>query len=438
MRFTFVASVLFASACGEVVQPTAAITITQSGNGMGTIESSDGQSCAEATCTLELALGSVVTLTPNAATGSNFTGWTGACESGGPCTFSVTDDASLTAEFTLQKIAVTVTKTGGGVAKIVSSPAGIDCGATCTAEFDYGTMVTLTAEATAGTTLVGWSGGGCSGTSPCATMVTDATTITADLGCDTGSQTFNVTSAIEEFTVPACVTSITIDTYGGQGGDEGGLGARAQGTFAVSGGTKLVVLVGDQGGTAGVNGGGGGGSFVYGNEFALNPLIAAGGGGGKAIGCTPGPGSATTAPTNSSGGAGNAPGGSIGNGGQGGAMTGTPGTPGTGGGGAGFRTAGGNGTVASAGGGGQPPRLTAAGGAAGNLGATGGFGGGGGSAGNAGAGGGGGGYTGGGGGHGWNNSAWGCGGGGGSYNAGTAQINQAGVRMGAGQVIISW
>jgi DNA-binding beta-propeller fold protein YncE len=47
-------------------------------------------------------------------------------------------------------------KTGGG--KVTSAPAGIDCGSTCTAEYDEGTEVVLAATPAEGSTFVGWSG----------------------------------------------------------------------------------------------------------------------------------------------------------------------------------------------------------------------------------------------------------------------------------------
>ncbi|MDP9258205.1 MAG: hypothetical protein M3Q31_16880, partial [Actinomycetota bacterium] len=46
--------------------------------------------------------------------------------------------------------ALTVTKAGAGSGSVSSSPAGIDCGATCSASFAQGTVVTLTATAAAG------------------------------------------------------------------------------------------------------------------------------------------------------------------------------------------------------------------------------------------------------------------------------------------------
>ena len=51
---------------------------------------------------------------------------------------------------------LTVTASGGGSVK--SAPAGIDCGATCSASFTEGTQVTLSTSAPAGTAFSDWDG----------------------------------------------------------------------------------------------------------------------------------------------------------------------------------------------------------------------------------------------------------------------------------------
>ncbi|MDE2180609.1 MAG: hypothetical protein KGJ40_07160, partial [candidate division NC10 bacterium] len=53
---------------------------------------------------------------------------------------------------------LTVTKAGTGSGTVTSSPAGINCGSTCSGSFASGTAVTLTATADAGSTFAGWSG----------------------------------------------------------------------------------------------------------------------------------------------------------------------------------------------------------------------------------------------------------------------------------------
>lgn len=71
---------------------------------------------------------------------------------------------------------LTVSKTGSG--SVSSSPAGINCGATCSATFVDNAVVTLTATPAAGYSFTGWSGA-CSGTGSCTVSMTDAQSVTA-------------------------------------------------------------------------------------------------------------------------------------------------------------------------------------------------------------------------------------------------------------------
>ncbi len=247
-------------------------------------------------------------------------------------------------------------------------------------------------------------------------------------------QTFNYTGSIQSYTVPSCVSSITINANGAEGEagcyNQPGEGAQITGTFTVTPGEVLNVIVGQQPTSNGCGGpyycgAGGGGSYVWNPSSSAQPLIAAGGGGGSSWGSdTSGPGSATTTPTNSNNNA-NGAGGSGGGGGTGVTSAGGGGWTG-------------NGTAGIGGcGGGFSVYNGAAGGAAGSPGAIGGFGGGGGCYGNNGSGGGGGGYNGGGGGTSGGIGGWGGGGGGGSYNAGTNQTNIKGGWSGNGKVVIT-
>jgi hypothetical protein len=74
---------------------------------------------------------------------------------------------------------LTVTKDGTGSGSITSIPAGIDCGPTCSATFDHGTVVTLTAAADIDSTFSGWSGACTNASGPCVTAVTQARDVTA-------------------------------------------------------------------------------------------------------------------------------------------------------------------------------------------------------------------------------------------------------------------
>jgi len=73
-------------------------------------------------------------------------------------------------------VQLTVSKTGAGA--VTSNPAGINCGSTCTASFNSGTTVTLTATPSAGSVFAGWSGA-CSGTGPCSLTLSAATSTAA-------------------------------------------------------------------------------------------------------------------------------------------------------------------------------------------------------------------------------------------------------------------
>jgi List-Bact-rpt repeat protein/VCBS repeat protein len=75
---------------------------------------------------------------------------------------------------------LTVSKSGPGSGSVTSIPTGIDCGATCSADFGPGTHVTLTATPIPGDLFDGWSGGGCSGTGTCEVNLNADTTVTAD------------------------------------------------------------------------------------------------------------------------------------------------------------------------------------------------------------------------------------------------------------------
>jgi hypothetical protein len=75
---------------------------------------------------------------------------------------------------------LTVSPAGSGSGTVTSSPAGIDCGATCFAQFDQGQAVTLTASPATGSSFAGWSGRGCSGTGACQVTMSAAQSVSAE------------------------------------------------------------------------------------------------------------------------------------------------------------------------------------------------------------------------------------------------------------------
>lgn len=125
------------------------------------------------------------------------------------------------------------------------------------------------------------------------------------------SQTFNYTGTVETYTVPPCVTSITVVAAGAKGGgNSGGAGAKVTSTISVTPGQVLEIRVGGVGACpgAGYNGGGagknansaansscggGGATDIRVAPYALaNRIIVASGGGGMGGGTSDGTGGA--------------------------------------------------------------------------------------------------------------------------------------------------
>ncbi len=136
--------------------------------------------------------------------------------------------------------------------------------------------------------------------------------------CPHSSQTFSYTGSMQTWTVPTCITSITLDMAGAKGGigsnsAAAGLGGRVQATLPVTPGNTINIFVGGSGlddvnGSSalpgGYNGGGiangepqytyyGGGSGggasdirIGGTSLNDRKIVAGGGGGGGADGCT--------------------------------------------------------------------------------------------------------------------------------------------------------
>lgn len=69
---------------------------------------------------------------------------------------------------------------------VTSSPAGINCPTTCSANFAQNTQVTLTASASSNYSFTGWSGG-CTGSSTCTVTITADTSVSAAFTQNTGT-----------------------------------------------------------------------------------------------------------------------------------------------------------------------------------------------------------------------------------------------------------
>jgi Divergent InlB B-repeat domain len=192
---------------GRARDTQSVLTVSPAGTGTGTVTSSPAGIDCGAACSTAYDNGTAVTLAPTPAASSNFTGWSGACSGTGSCVVTVDAAKSVTATFTLKTYTLTVSKAGTGSGTVTSSPSGISCGAACSADYDHGTPVTLTAAPDALTsTFAGWSGA-CTGTGSCAVTVDAAKSVMA---------TFGLQAGIDYYTVQPCRL---LDTRGaGQGG----------------------------------------------------------------------------------------------------------------------------------------------------------------------------------------------------------------------------
>lgn len=157
---------------------TASYTLNVSTSGSGTVSSNPGGIGCSPWCANSFPSGASVTLTATPATGSSFTGWSGACSGTGTCNVTMTQAQSVTAAFALIPEGLTVSRSGTGSGTVSSNPTGISCGSTCSHSFDYGTAVQLTAAAGTGSTFTGWTGA-CSGTGACNVTMNQAQSVTA-------------------------------------------------------------------------------------------------------------------------------------------------------------------------------------------------------------------------------------------------------------------
>ena len=150
-------------------------TLTTAVVGSGTISADPAPNCNGT----QYRHDTVVALTATANEGYTFAGWSGAATgTDNPVSVTMTGAKSVTADFTLNQYTLNVIKPGAGSGTVSSSPPGIDCGATCSAPYDYNTSVTLTATPAIGSTFLGWAGS-CSGMGSCVVIMSAARSVSA-------------------------------------------------------------------------------------------------------------------------------------------------------------------------------------------------------------------------------------------------------------------
>ena len=186
-------------------QPQRSLDVTKDGVGGGSVTSTPSGIDCGSTCSITFDQGTAVTLSATPDANSDFAGWSGeGCTGTGTCIVTLNKARSVTATFTLKPAkTLDVTTDGTGTGSVTSSPAGIDCGSTCTNDFAFGTLVTLTATPDVSANFAGWTGAGCAGTGTCVVTMDAARSVTATFTLKTetldvsksGSGTGSVTSS---------------------------------------------------------------------------------------------------------------------------------------------------------------------------------------------------------------------------------------------------
>jgi microcystin-dependent protein len=201
------------SVTAEFVPISDAFVVALTGNGRGSVRSNpSGISCSNdpgstsIDCSETFRRGTALTLTAQPSEGSTFVGWSGGgCSGNAPsCVTTIAGAAQVSAEFRLRLETLSITKNGTGTGQVIASAGTLDCGSVCSAEYDFGTMLVLTAQPNPDSTFNGWSGA-CTGSDPvCTVTISQLTQVTA---------TFN---RIEPLTAPLITWTSLGDKRQGQ------------------------------------------------------------------------------------------------------------------------------------------------------------------------------------------------------------------------------
>jgi len=176
-----------AGSCTVTIDAAKAVTATFSANSYPLATAVDGTGSGSVSLNPAggvYSLGTVVTVTPAPATGSAFTGWSGACSGAGSCTVTMDAAKAVTATFSTNSYLLATAVDGTGSGSVSLNPAG--------GVYDFGTVVTVAATPAAGSAFTGWSGA-CSGASSCTVTMDGAKAVTATFS----TNSYALTTAVD-------------------------------------------------------------------------------------------------------------------------------------------------------------------------------------------------------------------------------------------------
>ena len=177
-----------------------AVNVSLLGDGTGVVAGGSGYNTistyCDPFCESEYYENDYVVLYADPCDDCNFVGWTGVtCPEGNDyirCTIGpISSSYNITAEFddpytggggggASGDYNLSVSRIGDGDGYVFDDGGFIDCGATCSSDFDKEEMVTLYAKPGSKMVFVGWTGGGCSGTDICKFLMDDNVTVVAE------------------------------------------------------------------------------------------------------------------------------------------------------------------------------------------------------------------------------------------------------------------
>jgi len=221
------------------------LAVSRTGDGTGNVTSSPGDINLNAGNPSDtFKHGTPITLTANPTDSSNFTSWSGVTCQGSntsdTCTFTITGNTVVAANFDLKTYTLEVSRTGNGSGNITSSPGDINLNAGNPSDtFKHGTPITLTANRADSSNFTSWSGVTCQGgntSDTCTFTITGNTAVTGTftlkrytlevsrIGDGTGTITsnptgINITTQDEDSTTFNHDTSVTLTALPSEGSD---------------------------------------------------------------------------------------------------------------------------------------------------------------------------------------------------------------------------
>lgn len=162
------------------LQPT--LTVNKTGAGTGTVECSiDGGGLAA--CPSSAPKGSKVKVVSVPGSGSEIGPVSGTHSASGcsasPCEFTLEEDSVLSAKFIAPGLQVFLGGSAEGSVTSSSPNTAINCGATCSAPYASGTVVTLEAHPKTGAVFAGWIGCKHTGATTCEVTIAGESEVTA-------------------------------------------------------------------------------------------------------------------------------------------------------------------------------------------------------------------------------------------------------------------